>query len=102
MVNQNLLDEVNMKQSKNNPKANTFVTRGTNGQRFTQAETEMAKVAYKFLENACFPSKEQAIELITSGNIRNIPFTKKDLLRAYELFWRTSPAHKRKHVAHPN
>ena len=57
-----------------------------NGMRYTKKEIAMAQQAYQFLESACFPSQEQAIELTTGGYIRSIPFTKKDLMRAYEIF----------------
>ena len=54
--------------------------------RYSAAEIKSAKQAYQFLINAGFPSKGQAIELLTGGDLSKCPITKKDVLRAFELF----------------
>jgi len=56
-------------------------------QAFTKAEVERAKRAYEFIENAGYPSYQEAVNMLQDGNISNMPsLNAEDIRRADALF----------------
>ena len=54
--------------------------------KYSAKEFQMARLAYDFRANAGFPSHEQAMRLTSGGDIRDIPFSTRDMQRSYDIF----------------
>jgi hypothetical protein len=63
------------------------VTVRENERMYTKEEVHRAKHVYKFLKCSGYPSADEAMHLITDGNVHGMPLLiKDDLERAYEIY----------------
>jgi hypothetical protein len=67
--------------------ASVYATVQENEEIYTKAEIQKAKAAFEFLKCSGYPSPDEAMYLLSDGNIFGLPeLTRQDILRAYDVY----------------
>jgi len=66
-------------------------TASQNSSKFSADELKRATVARQFIRDAGYPSEKAAVDMVSSGNILDLPITVRDIRNAYSI-WGREPA----------
>ena len=77
-----------------------ITTAAENESKFKKKEVARAKEVRDLLRNYGYPSQEEAIKLITDGNVTRIPYTVQDVKNSYEIYGPPAEFVRGKRTAH--